>query len=228
MVPNDDEHSSQPTGSEKPKATLPAWKWTARALEHLYEINECCLDTLRTLAASTVLEDSAAVAFECVKVHRDLWLASDERALRRAARIPVLLVDVHWQSEEWWPWAKGHGAISVMGALGTASFPPERALELMDMALRLARDAARWDRPTATQVLGIRPAVVAQIDSFGNSDVRRITAEQFREVRPRWENEVKFWGKLLLGALGDNEKSLGHAYRDGIQLLTAEVLSGLR
>ncbi|SRR5258706_15084853 len=228
MVPNDDQLSIDPKSAEISSGSLPAWKWTgADVPELLYPLNESYLVALQKGARAYVKEVPPGNPFDIVKLHKHLWLDLDELSLRRAARIPCLLVDVHWQNEEWWRWAKGHRAKSSKGAPTTAAFPPKAARELMVETLVLAWHTARSDRPTATLLLGIAPAVAARIADFGSRDVRRIAAEHCRELRPRFEGNLKFWQKLLLAARSGDAESLSQVYREGIQLLATEVLPGV-
>ena len=229
MPPHDDEHSSQPSSHKTPKAVLPAWNWPgAEVLDPLYKINECCLRVLKLLAQGKLSGNSAAEPFARVTVHRDLWLALDERALRRAAQAPVLLVDIHFQNVDWYNWAKTHGAKSAKSPNARAAFPVTRARELMEMTMMLAWHTARAELPTATQILGIGRAVAERIARLDPLDVQRIAKGHFRELKPRWEENLNFWQTLLLAALKDDETSLFDAYQEGTQLLFTDVLPGVR
>ena len=228
MGPDDDQLSIDPKRAEIGSGSLPAWKWTGAEIPRLlHEINESCLAALQKLAQGDIKGVPASAIFECVNLHRQLWLDLGEPALRRAARAPCLLVDVHFQSKEWWRWARSHGAKPVKG-VPAATFPPKAARELMTETLVLAWHTARSDRPTATLLLGIAPEVAGWIAALGSRDVRRIAAEHCRELRPRFEGNLKFWQDLLLAACSGDAESLSHAYCEGIQLLATEVLPGVR
>ena len=82
--------------------------------------------------------------------------------------------------------------------------------------------------PTATQILGIGRAVAERIASLDPLDVQRIAKAHFRELKPRWEENLNFWQTLLLAALKDDEASLFDAYQEGTQLLFTDVLPGVR
>jgi hypothetical protein len=228
MEPNDDERSHGPADGEIKAGTLPAWRWTgAEALELVCEINECCLVALRTMAEGHLQGTGAGDPFDIVKMHQDLWLGLDEHALRRAARVPCLLVSVHFHSEEWWPWARSHRATAVQSGPAVASFPETVAREIMKDTLDIAWHTARADRPTATVLLGIVPAVAARIAALSRGDARRIAAEHWRELRPRFEENLTFWQNLLLAAPTGDAQSLSHAYWEAIQVLGTEVLPGI-
>jgi hypothetical protein len=94
--------------------------------------------------------------------------------------------------------------------------------------LLLAWHTARSDRPTATLLLGIAPAVAARIADLSSRDVRRIAAEHRRELKLRFEGNAKFWQRLMLAARGGDAQTLVQVYREGIQLLATEVLPGVR
>ena len=228
MGPNDDQLSIDPKRVEIGSGSLPEWKWTGAEIPKLvHELNESCLAALQKLAQGDIKRTPAGGIFECVNLQRQLWLELGELALRRAAGAPCLLVDVHFQSEEWWRWAASHRAKPFKG-MASATFPPKAARELMTETLVLAWHTARSDRPTATLLLGIAPAVAGWIASLGSRDVRRIAAEHCRELRPRFEGNLKFWQDLLLAACSGDAESLSHTYCEGIQLLATEVLPGVR
>jgi hypothetical protein len=226
MGPDDDQRTIDPKRGEIGSGSLPAWKWTGAEIPQLlHDLNESCLAALQKLAQGDFTPPGGI--FECVNLHRQLWLDLDELSLQRAARAPCLLVDVHFQSEEWWRWARGHRAMSFKG-VPSATFPPKAARELMTETLVLAWHTARSDRPTATLLLGISPAVTGRIAALSSRDVRRIAAEHCRELRPRFEGNFKFWQNLLLAACSGDAEFLSHTYCEGIQLLATEVLPGVR
>lgn len=75
----------------------PPWKAT-RTLELVYQLNargfELCAQALRM-----------RVDHELPRVltrHRELWLALDDEARRRAARIPYVVFTVHFDDAAWW------------------------------------------------------------------------------------------------------------------------------
>lgn len=228
MGPSDDQLSIDPKRVEIGSGSLPTWKWTGAEIPKLlHELNESCLAALQKLAQGDIKRTHAGGIFECVNLHRQLWLNLGELALRRAAGAPCLLVDAHFQSEEWWRWAASHRAKSPKG-VSSATFPPKVARELMTETLVLAWHTARSDRPTATLLLGIAPAVADWIAALGSRDVRRIAAEHCGELRPRFEGNLKFWQDLLLAACSGDAEFLSYTYCEGIQLLATEVLPGVR
>lgn len=227
-MPNDDHLSNDLKHVEIGTGFLPAWKWTgADVPELLYEINESCLAALQK-GAQGYVKDPASHPFNIVKLHQHLWLDLNELALRRAARVPCLLVDVHFQSEEWWRWARSHRAKSSKSERALAAFAPKVARNLMVETLVLAWHTARSDRPTATLLLGIAPVVADRIAELSSRDVRRIAAEHCRELKPRFEGNGIFWQRLLLAARSGDAQTLVQVYREGIQLLATEVLPGVR
>jgi hypothetical protein len=227
MAPNDDEPSREPTNSEINPGPLPAWRWTgAAAWDLVFEINERSLAALRTMAEGHP-QEAAGDPFDIVRVHKDLWLGLNDSALRRAARVPCLLVGVHFQDEEWWPWSRSHRALSLPDRPVVASFPATIAREIMEDTLDIAWHTARSDRPTATVLLGIAPGVAARIAALSRGDTRRIAAEHWGELRPRFEGNLTFWQNLLIAALKDEADSMAHTYWEAIQVLGTEVLAGI-
>ena len=71
------------------------WR-SARILEAVCQINEHLVSALTELARHG--DVSATIVAENVKVLCHL----DVAACKRAARIPILLLDLHFQSEDWW------------------------------------------------------------------------------------------------------------------------------
>jgi len=75
----------------------PRWRGT-ESLELVYELNERCLRLLKDLAAS-----GRPGEWPLILQHRELWSALTEEAIKRAARLSFVILDVHFTDEAWWP-----------------------------------------------------------------------------------------------------------------------------
>jgi hypothetical protein len=85
------------SGSTMPPYSPPQWKG-AQTLKQVHALNERCLELLAQLARS----ERSRSPVDLVNTHRAVWRALNAGARKRAARCPFLLVDVHFQREEWW------------------------------------------------------------------------------------------------------------------------------
>jgi hypothetical protein len=117
------------------------WKGT-EALKRVHALNERCLEVLAHLAHTA----RDRVTVDIINRHRAPWRGLDAAARKRAAQAPFLLVDVHFQSDDWWHWAKNPRSTQRRTAVSPSSFPPKSADELMRETLMLAWSVVSIDR----------------------------------------------------------------------------------
>jgi hypothetical protein len=203
---------------------IPTYEWRGvHALKRIHALNERCLEVMAQLARA----ERERTNVEIIDRLRSLWRGMDMLACRRAARAPILLVDVHFRSEEWWRWARDARSGHRRGLLVRPCFPPRMASELMRETLMLAWSTAGVDRATAFVLLGMTPSVGSIIAELGPQDVERIAARHSGHLRPRWEDCPAFWRKLLKTACDADEDSLRDVHLHSIQLIGGALISVL-
>ena len=79
-------------------------QWSgSNALGLVHELNDHCLEVFTNIAQS-----NSTCGTEIVSIFRDQWRDLDENSRRRAAGLPVLVLDLHFRNEEFWRWARTH------------------------------------------------------------------------------------------------------------------------
>src|SRR6202040_3266114 len=122
----------------EPRILLPR-KWRGlRTLEAVKHMNAHLLGELRSLAKT----EGGKHRLEIVNRYRERWLGLDTAMIQRAASNPVLLLNVHFQNEDWWLWAMRARSGTWRNIRTLDAFPPKLAGELMMPALMLAWTAA--------------------------------------------------------------------------------------
>jgi hypothetical protein len=195
----------------KPAIPPPQWH-DASCLEPVRELNERFLDLL----AGAARLDGERCALDIVRLHLDLWLALPAAIRVRAAQFPFLLVNVHFERDEWWQQ-------NTNGRLGKGTSPPnglprKPAVELMHDALLLAWHIAR-SNPTANVLLAMSPRVATEVANLRLCDIRRLAENQHRHLRPRWEQLPFFWRHLLHAAGSSDSDAIDNLRVHGVQML---------
>jgi hypothetical protein len=200
--------------NSKRSASLPAWKWTgAEALEWVHELNGRCLGAI----GRRLVRNAGADA--------DLWRGLDEPARQRAAQCPYALVDMRFHDAKWWEDAKRDSMNSAPRSGATVAGITGLGRALAGDTLTLACWTARHDQRTAMLLFGLDPRVAHVMSSLSPVEVRRITARFGNQLRPRWENNRRFWRDLLIAAAAANEEALIDIHLYGIQLLGGDLLN---
>jgi len=215
-APSDSKSDSTPT------ALRVEWRSTP-SLRRVHALNERSIEVMVQLARAS--RERASI--DVVNRFRSLLSGLDIAARRRAARCPVLLMDVHFQSGDWWRWAGAPRSAGRRRVLPQNGFPAKLAGELMRETLMLAWSTAGADRSAACVLLGMTPAVSNIIAELGPQDVERISARHSRHLRPRWEDLPAFWKGLLIAARDGDEDLLHDVHLHSIQLLGGELIPQL-
>lgn len=189
-----------------------------RALELVRELNEHCLEILSRLARCEVSPE-----LEFVKLSRDLWRELDKDMRRRAAQVPVLLLDIQFRRDDFWQWARTHRAGDWNTPLPCRPLPARFATELTRKTLMLAWYTARTDISAAGLLLGMSQSVATTIAGFGLHDIDFIAARHGKFLRPRWENIPLFWRMLLTAARDGDDETLCDVHLHALQLLGSEL-----
>ena len=146
---------------DQPCNTLPAHRWLrTRALKDVCQLNEYLLEVLSVLAAL-----GRPTSLDVVTRHADLWRLLDATARRRAAQIPVLLLDLNFQDETWW-----QGVVSTANARLTDPQRPEPGVRSLVARVHAgSADACLADRSGGS---GSRESAVWHVGGRGGSDWR--------------------------------------------------------
>jgi hypothetical protein len=202
-----------------------AWKWTgAETLDFVHALNERCLQVLGHRVNTEGRALFQCEAFEIVRACQELWLQLDEAAVRRAAKSPVLLLDVRFDSLAWWRESHSEGTNGQKDVNPSGSFPADVARELTAETLTLAWHATRSDAHVASIALGLSPGIAGIIAGLTPREVQRIAVRQAHQLRPRWESNLEFWEQLLRTAIEGRLEYLSEFHLQSLELLGNDLL----
>ena len=176
--------------------TAPRWK-RSQSLKLVYQLNAHCFELIADVAATDESLDCPLVSD-----HRELWVELDSEARRRMARLPFVILDLHFADEAWWRSAidESTSAMHVHEPDSTNRLPRELSERLAHETLMFAWQMARTDR-TATQVLfAMRASVAEMIGALTPGQVRDIAVRRSGGIQVRWNEDNRFWRDLLLAA----------------------------
>lgn len=204
--------------SAVPVRSVVTWPGAA-TVRRVHALNERCIEAMAALARS----DREQMSLALVSQHRTLWRSLNSVARKRAAEMPFLLMDVHFQDAHWWRLAQSHKSLRRPRAL-TPAFTGKVAGGLMRETLMLAWNTVLLGRGTASILLGMAPAVADIVAELGSQDIERISAKCSRSLRPRWQDFPPFWGNLLIAARAGDQDALDESRLHGLQLIGGELL----
>ena len=200
-------------------ATLSPPRWRgARSLELVYQLNSRCLEFLSQMAAGS--EDDCPLAL--VKLHRELWRQLDAGACERAARLPFVIMDVHFTDSSWWHRARRPTEQSAVPT--AACFPNAIAKQLMNETLMFVWHIAQSDLRAAPLIVGMSPEVTAVVAGLSAHELRNIAEQNAAEIEPRWRASPHWWGALLAAAIGDDPLALADVHLQAKLLLCGGLL----
>jgi hypothetical protein len=206
---------SEASWTERPLA--PRWRF-AYALEGIHSLNEKCLAAVAEAVSSDAGLPwlSAAIAD-----HPELWwrLHRDVAAQRRAANVPVALLDLRFQQRRWWEGASRRQQSVDSKPRGNAI---AHADILMREMLTLAWSVAREDYRASRLLFGMSDAVATSCAALLPHDIEEMAAQYADELRIRWENAPIYWSALLVAALENDSDKLRDIHLYGLQLLGGE------
>lgn len=209
-----------PNGSQEPSAFV--WRGV-QALRPVHDLNERCLELLTQLARS----EGQHLTPPIVSQYQTLWRSLNGSARERAAHMPFLLMDVHFQDVDWWRAAQRSRPHPRRKSPQDVAFTKKVAAELMRESVMLAWNTVSLDRGAASILLGMTPAVSDIIAEFGPQDVERVATRYSQYLRPRWQDFPAFWVKLLTAARDADEDALHESRLHGVQLIGGELLPRL-
>jgi len=205
--------------------SLLAWKWTGtETLDFVHALNDRCLQVLGHRVSAESCSVLRCEAFEIVRTRPELWLQLDEAARGRAAKCPVLLLDVRFDNLAWWRDCLGRASNGEESDRPPSAFPAELARDLTAETLTLAWHATRSDARAASMTLGLSPGVAATIAALTPREVQHMAVRHAHQLHPRWESDLQFWGQLLRTAIDGDEEALSEFRLHSLQLLGNDLL----
>ncbi len=194
------------------------WR-SARILEAVCQVNEHLVSALIELARLGTVSTSV------VAQNADVLRRLDVAACSRAARMPVLLLDLHFQSETWWRNAAPANGVHRAPATGTSGLPAEYAAELTRESLIVAWLGIQHARQSATLLFGMSNEVASLLGELTPQQINRVAERSSHELRIRWQTKPDFWRRLLAAGQSGNVGDLGEVHLLGLQLLGGEIMN---
>lgn len=207
--------------SGEPVAVVDSWL-QGELLESLADVNEQCLQLLREQAVASGPERAAPP----LHALRELWLALDEAAVRRAATCPYLLLDAGFGDARRWAWGWSH-RIHDGDRAAEPFFTVPATCGVLRLVLTFAWHLTRSRRAAARLLLGMSVECAQQL---GTCTLRQLweVAERHPEwLQPRWPGRLHVWRELLLAAVADDPEALERSRVRGLQLLAGEARAAL-
>jgi hypothetical protein len=201
------------------RPSLPSPSWTgAPCLELVREFNKHFLEELTHIART----EGESSPLSIIRLCRERWLSLDDTARQSAARIPLLLIDMHFRNRDWWRGIRSTALRPRKDSLATEGIHRKVAIDLTYHALVLAWHSARQDQRATSILLAMSPEVAAAIAQLGLRDIRRIAEQHHCHLRPRWEHMPLFWHHLLNAAGSSDDDALHTLYQYAWQLADAD------
>ena len=194
------------------------WR-SARVLDAVRQVNG------HLVSAFIELARSGSAATVVVARNLDDLCRLDATASRRAARMPILLLDLNFQRDDWWRIAASLGQGVREATENVSGLPADLAAELTREVLIVAWLAVNEDRQAAKLMFGMSDTVAAVISELTPQQLDRAAARSSQQLQIRWENKSEFWPQLLAAARSGDADDLCEIYLRGIQLLGGELIS---
>jgi hypothetical protein len=194
------------------------WR-SARILEAVYEVNEHLVSVLIELARL------GSVSNVVVTQNADALRHLDVAACKRVARMPVLLLDLHFQGEDWWRNATRANGEYRASTIGPSALPANYAAELTRESLVVAWLAVQHARQGASLLFGMSDSVAGLLGELTPAQISRLADRSSHELRIRWQMKPDFWRQLLAAGQCANTVDLCEVHLLGLQLLGGELMS---
>lgn len=194
------------------------WR-SARILEAVCQVNE------HLVSALSELSRHESHTSPIVGQNRATLRHLDVAACKRVARIPVLLVDLHFQSVDWWQNVACMNGGRLAKPEVASNLPPTYAAELTGECLIVAWLAVQHARQSMGMLFGMSDAVANLIGELTPQQINRIAERSSRELRIRWQKNPEFWKRLLMAGQNGSAVELCEVQLLGLQLLGGELMS---
>ncbi|MEY4761588.1 MAG: hypothetical protein RLZZ200_1444 [Pseudomonadota bacterium] len=188
------------------------------ALQPLREINGQCIELLCAMA------ERGEGSLPLLQSLSPLWRMLSRDARQRLASCPWLLVDAGFGDATRWRQLTENRVGDQPREWRVPCLGGDRGLALARRVMTYGWHLARSNRSAARIVLGMSPANIERIGSLSLRELDIASEYCPGWVRPRWENQVAVWRRLLSAASGADEPALQRAGLHGIQLIAAGML----
>jgi hypothetical protein len=198
--------------------SVPRWMGSA-SLDLVYQLNEQCLELLVWAAAQGEIG-----ALSVLRRHQKFWRQLDAAARQRAARLPVVLVNVHFNDAPWWQALRsriGENRLAVDRPDGPALLGGAFIGEVLNHIWHVAHGDARL----ASLTFGLCPKVAAIMGEMEMREVRAAGALHGLEQWLRWKDSLRLWNRLLFAAVHGNRKLLSAVHLQAQLLSCGDLLS---
>ena len=191
----------------------------ADALIPIRELNERCIDLLAQTGRA-----SSSSTLEWTLAFKGLLTVGRTEARRHVAQCPYLLVDFALSDTEWWLALQRHSKRAPRQRIGDELFAKRPAIHLARDVLVLAWHTARSENVAARVLMGLTSDVAGIIRTLPLGEINRIAEQQFRCLRPRWEDRPFVWKTLLMAAHAGDTQTLGALDIHALALLLSEMI----
>ena len=192
---------------------------SARILESVCQVNEHLVSALIEMAKH------GSISTLVVRENVGALCRMDLAACKRAARIPVLLLDLHFQREDWWRDAGRPSGEYRAPAPVSSSLPADYAAELTRESLIVAWHAVQRARRSANLLFGMSDGVANCLGELTPRQLNRIAERSSHELRIRWQSKPEFWRKLFVAGQSGSANDLCEVHLFGLQLLGGDLMS---
>jgi hypothetical protein len=190
------------------------------SLDLVYRFNERALGLLSGVALGSIACDLAGITPYC-----ELWSGLDAEIIRRAARLPFVILDVHFTNETWWRRATELNTASTIASSHLCDWPVNVAEPLMQEMMIFAWYSVKSDRRVARLSLGMSPGVASVIADLSPQQLTQIAHSHSGELRLRWQSNAEFWSELLRAARNEDQNALEEIRLHAKLLLCGELIS---
>lgn len=195
-------------------------KWgSAPILEAVCQVNEHLVSALSELAR---LKSPTTVV---VARNADVLRCLDATACSRAARIPLLLLDLQFRKEDWWRNAASASGKYRARTSCASGLPENYAAELTRESLIVTWFAVRHAPQSASLLFGMSNAVAGLLGDLTPQQLSRVAERSSSELCIRWPDKVDFWRRLFVAAQRADVGELSEIHLLGLQLLGGELIA---
>lgn len=186
-----------------------------KAITKLHELNERCFAALAEIARTC----DTPTARSAIYRESELWKRVDQRARERAGSCPVFLLNLNFESLDWWTRVGGDKRDAPPTPANPAVYDERQAKLLAQEVLMEAWQLGRTNPNAANLFFGMAHGVSAEIAELSSRLIDRVASDYAKCLRPRWEENAIFWKRLLEAVIGTDDEALFAVHLHCFQLL---------
>lgn len=199
-------------------AATPNWL-NERTLRPIREVNALFLDLLQQCSKASGRSAIVNPPLDA-GVLRQLHTTSAPTRQRLAETL-FLLVDLHFESVDWWTGAWKQTPPLERTWIDTV--PRKLALEVAQASLMLAWHTARSHADAARLLVGLHPSVTEVLADLSLAEVGRVALRHVSSLRARWRDRPAVWEPLLCVAKGDSQAAWRDFHLEALQQVAADL-----